>query len=179
LPILKATAEQVALNPNSEIDAFSGSSAILSAMYSSPVSRVVQQRFADIVRTPVSHFEPVSVLKYSVGDEYSLHTDAFNLNRIKNHEQGGDFGGQRVTTNLIYLLPALEGGETEYPTPKISIKGKVGMAIIHSNSKPNFEEDENSFHIGKPIVSGEKWILRTAVRQFQLYANNKISLNAD
>jgi prolyl 4-hydroxylase len=127
----------------------------------------------------VSYFEPVSVLKYSVGDEYSLHTDAFDEKRIKDHENTGDFGGQRITTNLVYLLPAIEGGQTVYVTPNVTLTGKTGMAIIHSNSKANFEADNKSKHIGKPIITGEKWLLRNAVRQQPLFGNNKTPLTAD
>ena len=122
----------------------------------------------------MSHFEPLSVLKYSKGHEYSSHTDAFDSDRIKKHEEVGDFGGQRMTTNLIYLLPAIEGGETYYQAIDYHVSGKVGTAVIHHNAKKDYLPDERGFHIGKEIKKGEKWLLRTASRRFPLYGNNKI-----
>ncbi len=173
-PILETTLTQIKKHIGVEVDAFSGESAILSNRQTSPVNRIIQQRFADLLDTTVDKFEPISVLKYSVGHEYGLHTDAFDEKRIQDHQRKGDFGGQRITTNLIYLLPAIEGGHTCYESINKKIAGETGMAIIHYNVTSDNKPDPKSLHLGKEIKKGEKWLLRTATRQFPLYATNKI-----
>ncbi len=175
--VLKSTAEQLKhKNEISEVDAFSGDSAVLAGTQTSPVNRTIVQRFAKICKIPVAHFEPVSVLKYSKGHEYASHTDAFDENRIKNHEKIGDFGGQRISTNLIYLLPATKGGHTYYEAIDYTVIGDVGTAVIHFNARKDFTADSRSQHIGTKIQEGEKWLMRTASRRFALYGNNKTPL---
>ena len=173
-PMLETTQSQLKKNIGVEVDAFSGESAVLSNRQTSPVNRVVHQRFADILETTVDKFEPISVLKYSVGHEYSLHTDAFDEIRMQNHKKHGDFGGQRVTTNLIYLLPAIEGGHTHYQSIDYDVIGEAGTAVIHYNATKDNKPDPRSLHSGKSIKKGEKWLLRTATRQYPLYGTNKI-----
>jgi hypothetical protein len=173
-PMLETTQSQMRRNVGVEVDAFSGESAILSNRQTSPVNRVIQQRFAEVLNITVDKFEPISVLKYSVGHEYSLHTDAFDEKRIQNHKTKGDFGGQRITTNLIYLLPAIEGGNTHYQSIDYDVIGEVGTAVIHHNATEDNKPDPRSLHIGKAIKKGEKWLLRTATRQYPLYGSNKI-----
>ncbi len=173
-PMLESTQIQMKRNVGVEVDAFSGESAILSNRQTSPVNRVVHQRFADVLGTTVDKFEPISVLRYSVGHEYSLHTDAFDEKRMQNHQKQGDFGGQRVTTNLIYLLPAIEGGHTHYQSIDYDVIGEAGMAVIHHNATEDNKPDPRSLHIGKAIKKGEKWLLRTATRQYPLYGTNKL-----
>lgn len=169
LPIMESTALQMKRKTNTEVDAFSGESAILSSGKTSPVARIIQERFAHFIKVPVSHFEPISILKYSEGHDYSLHTDAFDEHRILQHESKNDFGGQRMTTNLIYLLPPLEGGQTHYQAIDYTVIGKVGTAVIHYNATNDFKADPRSYHTGKTIIKGEKWLLRTATRQNSLF----------
>ena len=174
LPILESTAKQMKKKTYTEVDAFQGESAILSSGQTSPVARIVQERFAKQQGVPVFHFEPVSVLRYSTGHEYSMHTDAFDEQRILQHLDQQDFGEQRMTTNLIYLLPPIKGGQTYYKSIDYSIAGEIGTAVIHHNATANFKADPRSFHSGQKIIEGEKWLLRTATRQKPLFASNKI-----
>lgn len=173
-PYLKSTKDQTHINPHIEVDAFTGSSTVLTSTRPSPITRIVHQRFADYSEYDISHFEPASIIKYEVGDEYSAHTDAFVDERIDSHKKSGDFGGQRITTNLIYLLPADLGGETEYVGEKIIVKGEIGMGLSHSNVTSDGRADMSSIHVGKKIEHGQKWLFRTAVRESPLYNNNKI-----
>ncbi len=176
LPILKSTATQVKIKTNTEIDAFSGDSTIFSSRQNSPIERMIQKRFAAIQNINVSQFEPVSVLKYSVGHYYSTHTDAFDQEREKTHELKGDFGGQRMFTHLVYLLPPIAGGETHYENIDFKITGETGTAIIHQNATEDFKPDPKSLHTGIEILEGEKWLLRTATRQNPLFGINKTDL---
>ncbi len=173
IPMLESTKQQAKKVTNTEIDAFSGDSAIFTSRQTSPVDRTIQQRFSEIENVPVSYFEPISLLKYSVGHDYSTHTDAFDAERIRRHELKGDFGGQRMTTNLIYLLPAIEGGITRYDKIDLNISGEMGMSVIHHNARADFNPDPQSLHTGMEILQGEKWLLRTATRQNPLYGTNK------
>lgn len=176
IPLLESTEKQTQRNSTAEVDAFSGDSAILSSRQNSPIDRIIQQRHATIESVPVTHFEPISLLKYSVGHEYSMHTDAFDDERINMHEQKGDFGGQRMSVNLLYLLPADVGGETFYKNLDLKISGEIGTSIIHHNATDDFKPDMRSLHAGLEIVKGEKWLLRTATRQYPLYGTNKVDI---
>ncbi len=179
LPALQSTEDQRRQALRTEVDAFSGATAFFAQNNATPVSRSLQQRFALLCQKPLTHFEPVSVLRYRPGHDYSPHSDAFDEARIRAHEQIGDYGGQRLTTNLLYLLPADAGGETEYLHSGVKISGRMGRAVIHHNADDDHRADPASLHTGHPVQAGEKWLMRTAVRQHPLYGSHRVKLNVD
>nr|GMC66128.1 protein POLLENLESS 3-LIKE 2 [Ipomoea batatas] len=114
--------------------------------------------------------ESLQVLHYEVGQKYEPHYDYFaDEFNIKN-------GGQRVATLLMYLSDVEEGGETVFPDAKgnvsavpwwdelsecgksgLSIKPKMGDALLFWSMKPDASPDPSSLHGGCPVIKGNKW----------------------
>jgi prolyl 4-hydroxylase len=168
-PSLMSGQQAAAIGPKVEIDAFDGDCAVFSPHRCSPVIRNLQRRWASVLHVHEQHFEPMSVLRYQPGHEYSPHVDYFDGARMSEHHKIGDYGAQRIITALIYLIVPEEGGETDYPVAQTRIEANPGTAVIHYNATPDGLGDPNSLHHGRPIVAGEKWIARTAVREKNLY----------
>lgn len=99
-----------------------------------------------------SHAEFLSVMRYKAGEQYRPHFDFL--------PPGPDFdrNGQRVKTALLYLNDNYEGGETEFVTPGLKVKGRTGDIVVFSNVLADGRGDPASRHAGLPVVSGEKWL---------------------
>ena len=110
------------------------------------------RRIAALAGMPYGNGEFLSVLHYSAGQEYKPHFDWL--------PPGEDFdrGGQRVTTALLYLNDAYEGGDTHFLHPDIRFKGAPGDLLIFENALPDESPDKNSRHASEPVTSGAKWI---------------------
>ncbi|TKY58320.1 prolyl 4-hydroxylase 10 [Spatholobus suberectus] len=123
----------------------------------------IEKRIADFTFIPVEHGEELQVLHYEVGQKYDYFMDDFNtLN-----------GGQRIATMLMYLSDVEEGGETVFPDAKgnfssvpwwnelsecgkkrLSIRLKMGDALLFWSMKPDATLDPSSLHGGCPVIKG-------------------------
>ncbi|KAG2694111.1 hypothetical protein I3843_08G121300 [Carya illinoinensis] len=134
------------------------------------VIRNIEKKIADFTFLPAEHGEGLQVLHYEVGQKYEPHFDYFQdqLN-TKN-------GGQRMATVLMYLSDVEEGGETVFPAAKgnfssvpwwdelsdcgkkgLSVKPKMGDALLFWSMKPDATLDPSSLHGGCPVIKGNKW----------------------
>ncbi|WJX94120.1 procollagen-proline 4-dioxygenase [Trifolium repens] len=134
------------------------------------IVRNIEKRIADITFIPVEHGENLNVLHYEVGQKYDSHLDYFMDNfSTKN-------GGQRIATMLMYLSDVEDGGETVFPVAKgnfssvpwwnelsdcgkkgLSVKPKMGDAILFWSMKPDSTQDPLSLHGACPVIKGDKW----------------------
>nr|GMC65864.1 probable prolyl 4-hydroxylase 10 [Ipomoea batatas] len=130
----------------------------------------IEKRISHFTHIPVENGESLQVLHYEVGQKYEPHYDYFaDEFNIKN-------GGQRVATLLMYLSDVEEGGETVFPDAKgnvsavpwwdelsecgksgLSIKPKMGDALLFWSMKPDASPDPSSLHGGCPVIKGNKW----------------------
>ncbi|XP_044511621.1 probable prolyl 4-hydroxylase 3 [Mangifera indica] len=130
----------------------------------------IEKRIADFTFIPAEHGEGLQVLHYEVGQKYDAHYDYFlDEFNIKN-------GGQRIATLLMYLSDVEEGGETVFPAAKanfssvpwwnelsecgrqgLSIKPKMGDALLFWSMRPDATLDPSSLHGGCPVIRGNKW----------------------
>ncbi|XP_022640129.1 probable prolyl 4-hydroxylase 10 [Vigna radiata var. radiata] len=123
--------------------------------------RKIEKRIADFTHIPVENGEGLQILHYEVGQEYVGHHDFFvDENYTAN-------GGDRIATMLMYLSDVEEGGETVFPDAKgklrsvpwwninelsycarkgLSIKPKMGNALLFWNMRPDATYDPSSFH---------------------------------
>ncbi|KAI9109604.1 hypothetical protein K1719_019234 [Acacia pycnantha] len=134
------------------------------------IVRNIEKRIADFTFIPVEHGEGLQVLHYEVGQKYEPHYDYF-LDEFNTKN-----GGQRIATVLIYLTDVEEGGETVFPAAKgnfssvpwwndlsecgkkgLSIKPKMGDALLFWSMKPDANLDPSSLHGGCPVIKGNKW----------------------
>lgn len=118
------------------------------------VLRAINQRIATASQTHVQHGEPLSVLRYRVGQEYRPHVDALPST-----------GNQRIATAIIYLNDEYEGGETLFLTNAVKIRPRAGDMILFSNVTPTGAADPNMRHAGLPILRGTKWIATRWIRE--------------
>ncbi|EOY15128.1 2-oxoglutarate (2OG) and Fe(II)-dependent oxygenase superfamily protein isoform 2 [Theobroma cacao] len=122
------------------------------------------------VRTSSEHGEGLQVLHYEVGQKYDAHFDYF-LDEFNTKN-----GGQRMATMLMYLSDVEEGGETIFPAAKgnfsavpwwnelsecgkqgLSVKPKMGDALLFWSMRPDATLDPSSLHGGCPVIMGNKW----------------------
>ncbi|KAL3641029.1 putative prolyl 4-hydroxylase 3 [Castilleja foliolosa] len=136
------------------------------------VITAIEKRIADYTFIPVENGEDLQVLHYDVGQKYEPHHDFFDdESNLKNV-------GQRVATVLIYLSDVEEGGETVFPDAKkgnissgrrlntkmsecaergVSVKPKMGDALLFWSLRPDTSEDISSLHGSCPVIKGNKW----------------------
>ncbi|KAF5790939.1 putative procollagen-proline 4-dioxygenase [Helianthus annuus] len=132
--------------------------------------RTIEKRIADFTFLPVEHGEGLQVLHYEVGQKYEPHYDYFQ------DEYNTQNGGQRMATVLMYLSDVEEGGETVFPSAKgnisavpwwdelsdcgkegLSVKPKMGDALLFWSMRPDASLDPSSLHGGCPVIKGNKW----------------------
>lgn len=134
------------------------------------IIRAIEKRIADFTFIPVEHGEGLQVLHYEEGQKYEPHFDYFiDEFNTKN-------GGQRIATVLMYLSDVEEGGETVFPAAKgnfsslpgwdglsecakrgLSVKPKMGDALLFWSMRPDATLDPSSLHGGCPVIKGNKW----------------------
>ncbi|XP_022937931.1 probable prolyl 4-hydroxylase 3 [Cucurbita moschata] len=130
----------------------------------------IEKRIADFTFIPVEHGEALQILHYEVGQKYDAHhdyfADEFNIKQ----------GGQRMATLLMYLSDVEEGGETVFPAAEgnfsslpgwnelsecgkggLSVKPKMGDALLFWSMKPDNTVDPTSLHGACPVIRGNKW----------------------
>ncbi|XP_015889721.2 probable prolyl 4-hydroxylase 10 isoform X2 [Ziziphus jujuba] len=134
------------------------------------IIRNIEKKIADFTFLPVENGEGLQVLHYEVGQKYEPHYDYFldDYNTVN--------GGQRMATILMYLSDVEEGGETVFPAAKgnfssvpwwnelsecgkkgLSVKPKMGDALLFWSMKPDASLDPSSLHGGCPVIKGNKW----------------------
>ncbi|KAL6222228.1 hypothetical protein ACLB2K_005620 [Fragaria x ananassa] len=134
------------------------------------VIRNIERKIANFTFLPVEHGEGLQVLHYEVGQKYEPHFDYFQ------DEYNTRNGGQRMATVLMYLSDVEEGGETVFPNAKgnissvpwwdelsecgkkgLSVKPKMGDALLFWSMNPDATLDPSSLHGGCPVIRGNKW----------------------
>ncbi|KAL6993387.1 procollagen-proline 4-dioxygenase [Sarracenia purpurea var. burkii] len=134
------------------------------------IIRNIEKRIADFTFIPVEHGEGLQILHYEVGQKYEPHYDYFA------DEFNTKNGGQRIATVLMYLSDVEEGGETVFPAAKgnyssvpwwnelsecgkggLSVKPKMGDALLFWSMKPDATVDPSSLHGGCAVIKGNKW----------------------
>lgn len=159
-------------NDDAELSSFSGRGNPIGPLHTDAVTRMLESRVSALTHWPVAYLEPCSIICYRPGEEYKPHTDFFTDDQMMvNERERRDFGGQRVATFLLYLKAPTAGGETSYLSNGMDVMGEDGMAIIHYNVARDGRQDPASVHAGRPIISGEKWLWRSTLRERSLYVD--------
>ncbi|MGH8321871.1 MAG: 2OG-Fe(II) oxygenase [Gammaproteobacteria bacterium] len=152
-----------------EQTAFTGEAAIFNTPDSDAVVRNIERRIAAVFALPVTHVEPLSVLRYRADDRYAPHVDYFDAARLANNLRIGDRSGQRIASFLVYLRAPETGGETHYLKISKKIAGRPRMALCHFNLTGAGTPDPMTLHTGEAVVEGEKWLARTTLREKPFY----------
>ncbi|WP_199553956.1 2OG-Fe(II) oxygenase [Sandaracinobacteroides hominis] len=117
-------------------------------------ARAINLRIAAASGTLVTQGEPLVVLHYAPGQQYRPHMDT--LPAVTN---------QRIWTMLVYLNEGYRAGETQFPAIGLSIKGKLGDALLFRNTLSDGQPNPISRHAGLPVVEGRKWIATRWIRE--------------
>ena len=120
----------------------------------SPAIHALCRRLAEASNTHVKQGEPLQVLRYRPGQEYRPHFDA-----IANDDN------QRVMTFLVYLNDDYEGGETEFLSTGLKVRGRKGDGLLFRNAELSGAPDPNSQHAGLPVTAGEKYLASRWIRE--------------
>lgn len=152
-----------------EQTAFSGAAAFFSSPSCDAAVRNIERRIAAAFELPVTHVEPLSVLRYRLDDQYAPHVDYFDDARLEQNRQQGDNSGQRTASFLVYLCAPQQGGETHYLKIGRKISGRQRMALCHYNLDGNRRGNPLTLHTGEPVKQGEKWLARTTLRESPLF----------
>ena len=123
------------------------------------VLATLRARIAALTGTQLQGFESVHVFNYGVGEEFQPHLDATLSETAADYPQRYAAGEQRVLTFLLALNDDFEGGETDFPVAGLRWKGRRGRALFFWNVTPDGAIDRRSFHAGRPVTRGEKWML--------------------
>ncbi|XP_021737079.1 probable prolyl 4-hydroxylase 3 [Chenopodium quinoa] len=134
------------------------------------IIRDIEKRIADFTFIPVEHGEGLQILHYEEGQKYEPHYDYF-LDEFNKKN-----GGQRIATVLMYLSDVEEGGETVFPASRgnfssltgwnersecakrgLSVRPKMGDALLFWSMRPDATLDSSSLHGGCPVIKGNKW----------------------
>ncbi len=127
----------------------------------SPAIHALCRRLAAASGTDVGQGEPLQVLCYSAGQEYKPHFDAID---------GAD--NQRILTFLVYLNDDFEGGETEFLSSGLKVKGRKGDGLLFRNADEAGRPDLDSQHAGLPLLAGVKFLASRWIRQKPVLANH-------
>jgi len=145
-----------------------------------PVAHTLVTRVAELVgiamnQESVVEYGGLQVLNYQNGEYYWAHLDAFPPKQLA----GAKDPRNRYVTVFFYLTDVEEGGETGFPMAGptglkemskeglsdcrsgVQVKPQRGRVAVFYNLHPvsQFENtrDERAWHLGCPVVSGEKW----------------------
>ncbi len=114
----------------------------------------VNRRIAALSNTAMVQGEPLSVLRYSAGQQYRPHFDALPSTT-----------NQRTHTVLLYLNDGFAGGETYFKHNDLHVKARAGDAILFRNTQDDGALDPASQHAGLPVRAGVKWLATRWIRE--------------
>ncbi len=117
----------------------------------------IENRISQRLSIPNENGEPMQILRYEVGQEFTPHHDYFEPEGkgASVHDQRRN---NRLATLLMYLNTPEEGGETIFPLLELKIKPVKGDALIFYNCNRKRKGNPLSLHQGAPVLQGEKWV---------------------
>jgi hypothetical protein len=125
------------------------------------IVELIRARIASTLNAPLPCLEVSQVLRYGVGEEFSLHCDYLDPMTMGEEIAAR---GQRAATVLLYLNEDFEGGETNFPKLNVQHRGARGDALMFSSVDPSGRPDTRTIHAGEPPTRGEKWLFSQWVR---------------
>lgn len=103
--------------------------------------------------------EPLQMVHYDPGEEYTAHHDFGYTHMSAPHQPS------RSINMLLYLNDVEEGGETSFPrwlnaetTGGLDVKPVKGKAVLFYMLTADGNSDDLSQHAALPVIKGEKWM---------------------
>lgn len=118
------------------------------------VVQAINRRIAAVTQTEVTQGEPLTVLRYSPGQEYRLHLDTLPDGR-----------NQRIRTAILYLNDGYRGGRTQFPLLDLVVEARAGDLLVFDNVTADGTPEPRSRHAGLRVEAGAKWIATRWIRR--------------
>jgi len=118
---------------------------------------------------PLSHGEPLILLRYAPGQEYRPHRDYLPPSKVIAVDDGGS--GQRVATVIAYLNEVEAGGLTQFPLLDLEVSPIPGSLLAFRNLDQVGQPEPRSLHAGLPVTAGMKWICTLWLREAPIRTN--------
>jgi prolyl 4-hydroxylase len=128
------------------------------------IGRYIELKIIGATGEDLEHSEPMSVLCYSVGEQYEPHFDYFNPD-LKVSGQLLEDGGQRRASAVTYLSEPESGGGTSFPKLGVAVPPERGATLYFENCNEDGEPDPRSLHAGDPVRAGQKWVVTKWFRE--------------
>lgn len=138
------------------------------------VIRTIEQRAANILGVSIENIENLQIVKYTNGQQFTLHHDAGTLietddNTINTTTTNFDqviqhatnyrvelVKPKRICSYFVYLntLDENMGGETEFPLIELKVRPVAGMALLWCNVNPQMTDECDSLliHRACPVI---------------------------
>ncbi|KAL7516978.1 hypothetical protein ACHAWX_001946 [Stephanocyclus meneghinianus] len=113
----------------------------------------IHERIAKLTGIMVGNSEDLQIVKCEHGQFYNLRHDYVDGQQNRRC-------GPRILTFLLYLSDVEEGGETSFPYFGLTVKPRVGRALLWPNvlnSDPK-KQDVRMAHEAKRVVKGRKFV---------------------
>ena len=133
-------------------------------IHSDDFIREIDHKISDYLGIDPAYSEVIQGQYYQIGNEFKLHTDYFQPNSDE-YEKFAARQGQRTWTFMIYLNGVEEGGHTDFPKLDLSVKPKLGSAVIWNSLDEKGGVNKNTLHWAKPIIKGEKYVITKWFRE--------------
>ncbi|KAL3802627.1 hypothetical protein HJC23_011951, partial [Cyclotella cryptica] len=120
---------------------------------SEDIPQRIHDRIAKVTGIMVGNSEDFQISKYETGQVIDIHHDYVDAQQNRRC-------GPRILTFLLYLSDVDGGGETIFPYFGITVKPKLGRALLwpnvfHSDPKT---KDKRMVHGAKSVVKGQKFV---------------------
>ena len=128
------------------------------------IARYIELKIVQAVGEDLECSEPMSILRYELGEYYRPHYDYFTPELNVSAGLMED-GGQRVASAVTYLSVPAEGGGTSFPELDIAVPPALGATLWFRNCDEDGQPDPRSLHAGDTVTQGEKWVVTKWFRE--------------
>ncbi len=125
---------------------------------------IINERLAHCIGLPIELAEPTQIQRYQVGQQFKSHTDFFEPYSAEYTKFCGH-AGNRTWTFMVYLNDGCTGGETHFDTIDTTFRPTTGMGLAWNNRYSDGSVNYGTMHAGKPVLSGEKYIITQWFRE--------------
>ncbi len=134
-----------------------------------PLVGEVLERVSKYTGYPVDSFEACTVTSYKPGEQFKNHQDYFCYDEspeaLENTKKRCFYGGNRISTVLLYLNDVRDGGQTIFPWLDYRYQPRTGSLLQFDYNYDDWRLNIRSQHASVPLGSGEKWIISIWVRE--------------
>ncbi len=123
-----------------------------------PFVKKISRRIDDLLGIDPSFGETIQGQRYMPGQEFQPHHDWFHPG-TNYWDLEMNRGGQRSFTAMVFLNQVEAGGTTDFVDLEIALEPKPGVLVVWNNALPNGQTNSKTIHAGRPVISGEKYII--------------------